>query len=242
MQAQLQILHKEDKMDITNYTGYSVDKYIKEASWVIKQGSKVLDAGAGSSPYANYFKNCIYHTADINGNPTFKCSIDNIPVPDNSYDVIICTEVLEHVKYPDKVIKEFHRILRSGGMLIMTLPQCYGEHSDDNYFNFLRNGIKLLLQDIGFININIEALGGIYTTIGKLFRVSSWYIFRQYLDTSGSFPKITAKSILLAPIFIAVLPFTYYIIPFVCYYLDKMDKNKQWTINYGCNAIKGKVN
>jgi SAM-dependent methyltransferase len=225
-------------MNITNYTGYSIDKYVKEMSCLVKPQSSILDAGSGISPYSKYFKNCVYHTADIGGNPTFKCSIDNIPMPDCSYDVILCTEVLEHVKYPNKVVKEFYRLLKPNGMLIMTLPQCFGEHSDDNYFNFLRNGLKLMFDESGFKSHEIQALGGIYTSIGKIIRESWWYTYRQHLNMNGKIPKLTKSSILLAPLFAITFPFARYIIPYTCYYLDKMDNDRKWTINYGCYAIK----
>jgi len=45
-----------------------------------------------------------------------------IGVPDNSFDVIVSTEVIEHLENPRATFREFHRILRPGGKLVVTTP------------------------------------------------------------------------------------------------------------------------
>jgi len=60
----------------------------------------------------------------------FICSLDNIPKPNNSYGVIINTQVLEHVAEPQKVITEFYRILKPKGKLFLTAPQGWGIHGE----------------------------------------------------------------------------------------------------------------
>jgi 2-polyprenyl-3-methyl-5-hydroxy-6-metoxy-1,4-benzoquinol methylase len=84
--------------------------------WMIKQannipnGSKVLDVGAGGCPHRKLFTHCEYFSQDFvqlsdvqiqnqvgYGQIDFVSDIVNIPVPDKSYDVILCTEVIEHV-------------------------------------------------------------------------------------------------------------------------------------------------
>ena len=48
--------------------------------------------------------------------------ICSIPLKDNSFDTILCTEVLEHLPDPNKAINELTRLLKSGGKLILTAP------------------------------------------------------------------------------------------------------------------------
>ena len=64
----------------------------------------------------------------------YVCDITDIPVSDDSFDVIICTEVLEHVPEPIKVIKEFSRILRKNGKMFITAPLGCGIHQEPYIF------------------------------------------------------------------------------------------------------------
>ena len=52
----------------------------------------------------------------------FECELHNIPKPDNSYDVIILTQVLEHVPSPKATLSEICRVLQPNGKLLMTVP------------------------------------------------------------------------------------------------------------------------
>ena len=115
---------------------YATGNFIKEISEEIEKEERVCDAGAGSQPFKNLFNHCDYESTDIKqiydkqNKPihNFMCSLDKIPAEDSSYYVIISTQVLEHVKYSDKVIKEFLRILKSGGRLYLTVLQGWGVH------------------------------------------------------------------------------------------------------------------
>lgn len=58
----------------------------------------------------------LYHPADL------KLNIEATGLPDDSYDMIICNHVLEHVSDYRKALSELHRILRPGGKLILSFP------------------------------------------------------------------------------------------------------------------------
>ncbi len=47
---------------------------------------------------------------------------EEMQLEDNTFDRVICTEVIEHVKNPSKVLKEIHRILKQDGIVTMTIP------------------------------------------------------------------------------------------------------------------------
>jgi SAM-dependent methyltransferase len=59
-----------------------------------------------------------------------------IPFPDRSYDFVFCIEVLEHVPNPFATLAEFHRVLKPGGALILSVPNPY--HFKEIIWNLFR--------------------------------------------------------------------------------------------------------
>lgn len=58
-------------------------------------------------------------------NPDLTCvqgSIYRMPFEDNEFGIVICTEVLEHLKYPEMALKELNRCVGGGGYLLLTVP------------------------------------------------------------------------------------------------------------------------
>lgn len=62
------------------------------------------------------------------------CDIADIPVEDRSFDYVMCTEVLEHVKDLVAVAKELSRVLKTDGELLLTAPFCSLTHMAPFYF------------------------------------------------------------------------------------------------------------
>ena len=61
-------------------------------------------------------------TADLYQEADLKLDIQDTALPDSSYDIIFCNHVLEHVDDYKKALKELHRLLKDGGMLICSFP------------------------------------------------------------------------------------------------------------------------
>jgi ubiquinone/menaquinone biosynthesis C-methylase UbiE len=49
-------------------------------------------------------------------------NVDRLPEPDGSLDLVVASEVIEHVIEPGRAIAEFHRVLRPGGHVLITVP------------------------------------------------------------------------------------------------------------------------
>jgi len=106
----------------------------------IPRGNSILDVGAGELRFKEYCSHLEYQSQDFcqydglgdgKGLQTSKwdtnkidivSDISNIPVPNSSYDAILCTEVFEHIPDPISAIAEFSRILKKEGVLIITAP------------------------------------------------------------------------------------------------------------------------
>ncbi|MEY4926905.1 MAG: hypothetical protein RI894_1341, partial [Bacteroidota bacterium] len=65
-----------------------------------------------------------YHTSDYNGDwkTDFKYDITNILAPPNRYDTIICYHILEHIRDDRKAMRELHRMVRPGGVVLVQTP------------------------------------------------------------------------------------------------------------------------
>lgn len=106
----------------------------------IPAGLRILDAGAGELRNREYCAHLSYVSQDIceyegkgnmrglhtgkwdTSNIDIVCDICNIPEPAESFDVILCSEVLEHLPDPLRALQELYRLLKPGGVIIITAP------------------------------------------------------------------------------------------------------------------------
>ncbi|MFH1307818.1 MAG: class I SAM-dependent methyltransferase [archaeon] len=208
---------------------YAVEKFVVQASKKTKKDSKILDAGAGLSPYKCFFNHTKYEAADFNnnfGNLDFICSLDKIPKKEGYYDAVICTEVLEHVPNPQEVVNEFYRVLKVGGKLFLTVPQGRAIHQEPhNYFYFTKYGLNLILKNTNFKNIKIQPKGGYFKFLGDAIRFNN--ILNQYKK----------YWFIYYPLFIIERVISMIII-FILFHLDFLDKEKKWTSGYLAESIK----
>src|SRR5215470_8556959 len=116
---------------ICDYNQYFRDRWMAAEATRISVDARVLDVGAGTGRYRSLFDHCKYEAHDFGEEPStigkytpldYKSDVTAIPVADESFDVVVCTEVLEHVPDPFKAIGEMARILRPNGRLLHTAP------------------------------------------------------------------------------------------------------------------------
>lgn len=103
------------------------------------------------------------------------CDIINMPLADKSIDAILCSEVFEHLKDPVLAIKEFSRIMRKGGKLILTAPFCSLTHMAPYYYGngFSEYWYKAHLMEHGFEIEEIIPYGNYFKYLNQeLFRVN----------------------------------------------------------------------
>lgn len=118
----------------------------------IPKGSTILDAGAGEQQFKKFCTHLEYVSQDFAqykpdelnsglqmekwdyGKLDIVSDIVSIPVDNESFDVIMCTEVFEHIVNPIEAIAEFSRILKKEGYLILTAPFCSLTHFAPYHF------------------------------------------------------------------------------------------------------------
>lgn len=127
------------------------------------QNKKILDVGIGGNPlgggYRQFFeKENDYKTldADAKWNPDYVMDISKTTFPDNTWDLVIFTNVLEHIENYADALKEALRILKQDGYLILETPYLYPFHSESSFkdlWRFTVDAYYLLLKDFEIIDI-----------------------------------------------------------------------------------------
>lgn len=162
----------------------SVLDFVMGVASALPAGTRVLDAGAGDAPYRELFEHCEYVTADWENSPhpsgaksDIVGSLEALPVDDGSFDAVLSTQVLEHVAEPLRVLRELHRVVRSGGRLYLTAPLIGELHEEPyDFFRYTPYGLRHLLCNAGFQVDSINPRNGYFATLGNLARTGTWAI------------------------------------------------------------------
>jgi SAM-dependent methyltransferase len=136
-----------------------------------------LDLGCGLKPYESEFKKSKYIGIDVEHSgrnsglkkPDLFFNGVNIPFEDKTFNGVLCTQVLEHVKDPNSLMKEIHRVLIPEGKIIVSVPFIYREHEEPyDYFRFSKFGLENLLTLNGFSVKNIKTINTNFELIAML--------------------------------------------------------------------------
>jgi len=93
---------------------------------------------------------------------------EGIPIKDEVVDVVLCTEVIEHVYEFHQVLQEINRVLKKGGWLILTTPFSWGLHYEPNdYWRFTPYSLRRLLEERGFEVVKQVKIGGLFSLFGS---------------------------------------------------------------------------
>lgn len=161
-------------------------QWVKETLAKIPAGKKLLDAGAGECQYKKYCGHLEYTSQDFSqydgsgdigmqmgtwdtSQIDIVSDINAIPVPDASFDAVLCTEVLEHVPYPIKALEELTRVLRPGGQLIVTAPFISFTHFAPYHYHsgFNRFFYEYHLPTMGMEITEITPNGNFFELVGQ---------------------------------------------------------------------------
>ncbi len=150
---------------------------------------KVLDIGCGKQK----FKKIITESNNVDkyigldleeGKFVYSVKADvywdgiTIPISDESIDSILLLEVLEHCPDPKIVINEAFRVLKKGGVILISTPFIYQLHGVP--FDYSRPtpfGLRHLLENIGFVEIKVAGSGGYDASLGQM--IGIWISHRK---------------------------------------------------------------
>ncbi len=171
-------------------------------------GGELIDVGCGQQPYRGYFSHarsvvaCDFDGA--RGKVDFTCPAHAIPVEAGSFDAVLCTEVLEHVPDPLAVWREFFRILRPGGRVLLATPMYWPPHElPHDFYRYPEHGLRYLAVTAGFEIQEVWPRGGRWAfggqvgmhVLGHYFRACfirrAWNRFFLWADRTRNNPDLT---------------------------------------------------
>jgi ubiquinone/menaquinone biosynthesis C-methylase UbiE len=177
-------------MDVGKTNEAARDAWVRTALAALPARSRLLDVGAGEGRYRDACAHLEYvaqdfgryeGTGDGSGLQTgrwdtsriqIRSDATAIPLPDRSFDAVLCTEVLEHVPDPVGVLRETARLLAAGGTLLVTAPFFSLTHFSPYYFHtgFSRQFYEHHLPALGFAVEEITPNGNYFEALAQELR------------------------------------------------------------------------
>jgi len=207
-----------------------IGKYLEKIA--VGVTGDVLDVGCGNRPYQAFFINAKSYIAidrlsgvgvtrsnnairikgiDVAG------SAEALPFCSECFDVVLATQLIEHLPHPSIFFGEVSRLLKQNGCLIITFPLIAPLHEEPyDYFRYTEHGIKLFCHEHELKIERVEKMGGGWLAIGYLIRDI------LYADASSSQISLWAR----------MLRFFGDALYDISNALDRRDKHPEGTLNY----------
>ena len=147
----------------------------------------MLDFGCGNTPYRPLFAGLrtpvTYHGADLPGNSLADVLIEpdgTLPLDDEQYDLVISTQVLEHVSDPAVYLAECRRVLKRGGHLVLSTHGYWVYHPDPtDYWRWTGDGLRRIIGLAGLEVVKTRGVGNLAAAAIQLWQdASDGYLHR----------------------------------------------------------------
>lgn len=137
---------------------------------VVDVGGKRENKRGSFQPPEDHAKRWWYVNLDMDTKPNIYGDVQQMPLREQSVDCILCTEVLEHLTFPERCVGEMYRILRDGGLVLASVPFLYPVHADPfDYQRFTEDGLQNLFRD--FKAVHVYRMGGYAGVLGLILEV-----------------------------------------------------------------------
>lgn len=128
----------------------------------LRSGATAVDYGCADSPYKNELPTGVHYVAaDLPGNPVADIELVGgmLPLAADSCDLVLSTQVLEHVEDPTSYLAECHRVLKDGGSLVLSTHGVMYYHRDpEDYWRWTQPGLERTLAASGFVVVQTRGV------------------------------------------------------------------------------------
>jgi SAM-dependent methyltransferase len=149
------------------------------AAWLQEQAAlgetyRVLDVGCGPKPYYPFFaeRASEYVGLDVVENPAAELcgAVEDLPVEDGSFDLVLCTQVLEHCDDPAQAVRELRRVTAPGGRVLASTHGTQVYHpSPQDYWRWTHAGLSRLFEEHArWASVEVAPGAGTATTLAML--------------------------------------------------------------------------
>ena len=131
---------------------------------------RLLDLGCGKVPLYAVYRDlvdeavCIDWQSGLHGSKHvdfFRDLNKDLELPDSSFDTIVLSDVLEHIRKPERLVSQIHALLRPGGSVILGVPFFYWIHEEPyDFFRYTKFALSAMVEDAGFEVCYLEETGG----------------------------------------------------------------------------------
>ena len=160
------------------------------ARWLEREGAhaagkRVLDVGCGVKPYYPFFAGIAseYVGVDVVENPAAELlgPVEALPVDDASFDVVLCTQVLEHCDDPQQAVRELRRVTRTGGRVLASTHGVQVYHpSPADYWRWTHTGLRRLFESAAeWSELTVEPAAGTASALAMLLGTYLEIAFRR---------------------------------------------------------------
>jgi SAM-dependent methyltransferase len=222
-----------------------LERWVASAAKALPPGSLVLDAGSGPAPFRRHFDHVLYETADHLKNsyeyfpPTYTCDLNAIPVADGRFDLVVCTQVLEHVPNPVAVLKELARVLKDDGVILLSAPLFFEEHEGPyDFFRYTQWGFRHVAAEAGLSVKEFGWVEGYYATLAHQLSIASQSLVPSHVTKVSRWYEIFPMHVL---VFVLRLQFSLLARLFTRLDMRLPDTTNGMCINYRLMLVKSGV-
>ena len=163
-------------------------------------GLQVLDIGGALQPYRALLNEPIYTAIDLVPSPLVDqiASADALPFSDDTFDLIICTQVLEYVLDPKSIFAEIGRVLKPNGRLLASAPSIFPIWAESDRWRFSYEMLCDLTSEFASAEIvaEIGTVGTVLRTVGVWMETN---LPLKRLWRYSAFPVLNALGVLFEP-------------------------------------------
>ncbi|RYZ66412.1 MAG: class I SAM-dependent methyltransferase [Proteobacteria bacterium] len=173
------------------------------ARYAPRARGKLLDVGCGDKPYEYLFTPHVDEYIGVEYSSTYELTAagarnkadvlydgEKLPFEDASFDTVINVQVLEHTPHPQRLLSEIGRVLKPGGVLILSAPFSFRLHEEPHdYFRYSPHGMRELMGNAGISIEEIHPQGGLWSLVAH--KLNSYMALN--MARVGQMAQVTGK-------------------------------------------------